>query len=222
MPPTRDRSGVMSRYLKKGEQVVDTVRVTSRGTVMMSALLAGAGAAAGYMTSTVLATGPLAAAVGAGAGAGAGMLIGSMLANLRTRRTTGTRGATLTIALTRQRMLFFRSAWLSNRAADLVREVPLPSVASVVVGSRRAVCRCTSRASPSVRLSESTPTARTSTAISWSTWLTLVASLLTSPVPMPSARTSMRMARSTSVTSACLLATTTSPAPEILLRSGRE
>jgi hypothetical protein len=139
MPPTRDRSGVMSRYLKRGEQVVDTVRVTSRGTVMMSALLAGAGAAAGYMASTVLATGPLAAAVGAGAGAGVGMLIGSMLANLRTRRTTGTRGAALTIALTRQRMLFFRSAWLSNRAADLVREVPLPSVASVVVGRARLI-----------------------------------------------------------------------------------
>jgi len=130
---------IISRFLRKNETLVATSRATARGGVLTSAVMAGAGVAIGYTVSTFFGDGALYAAIGGGAGGGLGVLVGSIVSSMRMRKRMSIRAATVTLALTEKRLLIFRQTWLSNRAADLVGEIPIGSITSIEVGPSRFI-----------------------------------------------------------------------------------
>jgi hypothetical protein len=132
-----DLAQSIGRYLKKSEQVIGGCRAAPRGSSTRTALMAGAGAAAGYIISTVFAEGSVAAAFGGGIGALAGVAISSLVARLLMGRRIGIPAAVVTLALTPRRLLIFRQSWFANRVAELIREIPVDAVTSITVGAAR-------------------------------------------------------------------------------------
>jgi len=132
-----DLASSIGRYLKKNEKVIGASRATPRRSVVTTALLAGIGAAGGYILSAFIGDGGLAAALGGGAGALAGIVIAAWVAYFRMRRNMGIRASVVTMALTSGRLLLFRQSWLSNRATELTMEISLGSITSIVVGRSR-------------------------------------------------------------------------------------
>ena len=129
----------ISRFLRKSETLLATSRATARGGVLTTAVGAGVGAAIGYTVSTFFGDGALYAAIGGGVGGGLGVLIGSIVSSMRMRKHMSIRAATVTLALTDRRVLIFRQTWLSNRAVDLVGEIPIESITSIEVGRSRLI-----------------------------------------------------------------------------------
>jgi hypothetical protein len=136
---TNTLTQAISRFLRGSETLVATSRATARGGVMTSAVMAGAGAAIGYTVSTFIGDGAIAAAIGGGVGGGLGVLVGSVISSMRMRKRMSIRAATVTLALTDKRLLIFRQSWLSNRATDLVGEIPIGTIASIEVGRARLI-----------------------------------------------------------------------------------
>ena len=134
-----DVTASIGRYLKKNEKVIGASRATPRGSAVTTAVLAGAGAAAGYTISTIIAEGALSAALGGGVGVIAGITIASVVAYFRMRKHILARATVITLVLTPRRLLLFRQSWFANRVAELIREIPIESITSIVVGKARMV-----------------------------------------------------------------------------------
>ena len=129
--PVADAHDLPKQYAEVEQQDSDVL--------LTGAVLAGSGAAIGYLISTVLGDGALYAAIGGGIGAAVGIIIGSMVSYSRMRRSMSIRAATVTLALTEKRLLIFRQSWFANRAADLLREIPTGSITSIEVGPSRFI-----------------------------------------------------------------------------------
>ena len=134
MANTDDLAASIGRYLKKNEKVIGATRAAPRNGVRITSGLAGVGAAAGYLLSTFIGEGALAAAIGGGLGAAVGVSIATVVAYFRMRKILGIRAAVVTLALTNRRLLMFRQSWFANRVAELVREFPIEDITSIVVG----------------------------------------------------------------------------------------
>ncbi|MCJ7725125.1 MAG: hypothetical protein MUP76_01865 [Acidimicrobiia bacterium] len=139
MANTDDLAASIGRYLKKNEQVIGASRAAPRNGVRITSALAGIGAAAGYILSTFIGEGALAAAIGGGLGAAVGVSIATVVAYFRMRKILGIRAAVVTLALTPRRLLMFRQSWFANRVAELVREDPIEDITSIVVGKAKLI-----------------------------------------------------------------------------------
>jgi len=134
MAVTKYLLSLIDGFLKTGEEPIGAVRATARGTVWSSALLGGAGAAAGWLVADAVADGVLAAALGGGLGGAAGMLLGGLIGTFRMQGAAGLRSSTVLLVLTTRRLMVFRTSLWGNRPAGLAREIPLDAVAAVTVG----------------------------------------------------------------------------------------
>jgi len=139
MAPRNDLTASVGRFLKKNEQVIGACRATPLKSAMVTALLSGLGAAAGYLIAELTAGSTLATALGVGLGILAGIMVASVVAFFRMRKHIDARATVITMVLTPRRLLLFRQSWFANRVAELIREVPIESITSIVVGKARLV-----------------------------------------------------------------------------------
>ena len=139
MPLNQKTAAAIGRYLRKSEELLAVIRATPRGGAMASALMAGAGAATGYLISTSIGEGAMAAAIGGGIGGASGVILASIVSYIRMNSKYGIRAAVVTVALTPKRLLLFRQSWLANRAAELVADYPIENITSVVVEPARLI-----------------------------------------------------------------------------------
>jgi hypothetical protein len=124
--------------LAPGEPVMGMVRAARRGATMIAAVLAGAGAVAGYLIATSGGDASLgAAALGGGIGGGAGAAIGAAAAWVRGGGSLPSKNPYLVLARTDRRILLLERSPLTNRPAAIAAQRPLDQVASIEVGAKR-------------------------------------------------------------------------------------
>lgn len=121
-------SEVAMRDANAGESFRAGARIAPKGTIVIVAIIAGIGAGIGSFTGGVLQS-----AIGGGLGAG----LGYAAAEIRARRLPVANRASMALALTTQRLLFYPRSALNNRPTALIDQIALSDVDSLQLGPKR-------------------------------------------------------------------------------------